>query len=174
MIFNLKDKAMNNYISWVYSSLLQRVQAAETDVSINGADITKLYGFVGFDGQLVHSLNLANEQIPEGADLNEYVIAGTYYCTGTSIATKILNSPTVYNYKLIVEFITSSFVQQTVLDRMGHRWTRCYTLSNDTWTDWVAGSLTNITKLAMNDNGQLVVTRLDGLEVIFSPENIVG
>ena len=174
MIFNLKDKAMNNYISWVYSTLLQRVQAAETDVSINGGDITKLYGFVGFDGQLVHSLNLANEQIPEGADLNEYVMAGTYYCSGTAIATTIANSPTNLNYKLIVEFITSGFINQTVISRAGNVWYRTYTISNDTWGEWVCGSLDNITKIAMNDNGQLVVTRLDGLEVVFSPENIVG
>lgn len=174
MIFNLKDKAMNNYISWVYSTLLQRVQAAETDVSINGGDITKLYGIVGFDGQLVHSLNLANEQIPEGADLNEYVMAGTYYCSGTAIANTIANSPTNLNYKLIVEFITSGFINQTVISRAGNVWYRTYTISNDTWGKWACGSLDNITKIAMNDNGQLVVTRLDGLEVIFSPENIVG
>ena len=174
MIFNLKDIDMNNYISWIYSTLLPRVQGAETDIGINGADITRLYGYVGYDGQLVHSLNLANEQIPEGADLNEYIMAGTYYCSGTSIATTIANSPTVYNYKLIVEFITAGFIQQTVLDRMGHRWTRCYTISSETWTDWVCGSLSNISKVTMNDNGELVVTRTDGLEAVFRPVNMVG
>lgn len=174
MIFNLKDKAMNNYISWVYGELLPRIQAAESDIGINGADITNLYSFVGFDGQLVYSLNLANEQIPEGADLNDYIIAGTYYCTGTSVATTIANSPTVYNYKLAVEFVTAAFIQQTVYDRMGHKWTRCYTISADTWTDWVCGSLGNITKINLNDNGELVVTRLDGLQVVFKAENIVG
>ena len=174
MIFNLKDMDMNNYISWVYSTLLQRIQGAETDIGINGADITKLYGFVGFDGQLVHSLNLANEQIPEGADLNEYIMAGTYYCSGTGIATSIANSPTNLNYKLIVEFITSGFIHQTVISRAGNRWYRTYTISNETWSEWACGSLDNITKIAMNDNGQLVVTRLDGLQVVYSPENIVG
>lgn len=173
MIFNLKDNDMNNYITWVYNTLLQRVQGAETDISINGGDITKLYGYVGYDGQLVHSLNLANEQIPEGADLNEYIIAGTYYCTGTSIATTILNSPTVYNYKLIVEFITSTFIQQTILDRMGHRWTRCYTISNEEWTDWVCGSMSNISKITMNNNGELLVTRADGVTVTFNPDTLM-
>lgn len=174
MIFNMKDMDMNNYISWVYSTLLQRVQGAETDVSINGADITRIYGIVGYDGQLVHSLNLANEQIPEGSNLNDYIIAGTYYCTGTSVATKIVNSPTVYNYKLIVEFITASFIQQTVLDRMGHRWTRCYTISSDTWGDWVGGSLSNITKLALNDDGQLEVTSVDGKVATFNFDSIIA
>ena len=174
MIFNLKDNDLNNYVTWVYNTLIQRVQAAETDISINGGDISNLYGFVGFDGQLVHSLNLANEQIPEGADLNEYIMAGTYYCSGTGIATTIANSPTNLNYKLIVEFITSGFIHQTVISRAGNRWYRTYTISTEKWGEWVCGSLDNITKIAMNDNGQLVVTRLDGLEVIFSPENIVG
>lgn len=174
MIINVKDIDMNNYISWIYSTLLTRVQAAETDIGILGGDIDRFNGFIGYDGQLMYSLNLANEQIPEGADLNEYIMAGTYYCSGTSIATKIANSPTVYNYKLIVEFITAGFIQQTVLDRMGHKWTRCYTISSETWGDWVCGSLGNITKINLNDNGQLVVTRLDGLQVVFSAENIVG
>lgn len=174
MIFNLKDNDMNNYITWVYNSLLQSLQAAETDISINGGEIERLNSFVGYDGQLVHSLNLANEQIPEGADLNEYIMAGTYYCSGTGIATSIANSPTNLNYKLIVEFITAGFIHQTVISRAGNRWYRTYTISSETWGAWVCGSLDNITKIAMNNNGQLVVTRLDGLEVIFSPENIVG
>lgn len=181
MIFNLKDKTMNNYVSWVYGELLrmygellQKIQAAESDISINGGDITNLYGIVGFDGQLVYSLNLANEQIPEGADLNDYIMAGTYYCSGTSIATTIANSPTNLNYKLIVEFITSGFIHQRVISRAGNVWYRTYTISSEKWGEWACGSLDNITKIAMNDNGQLVVTRLDGLEVIFSPENIVG
>lgn len=174
MIFNLKDNDLNNYVTWVYNSLLQRVQASESDIGINGADITRLYDFVGYDGQLMYSLNLANEQIPEGADLNEYIMAGTYYCSGTGIATSIANSPTNLNYKLIVEFITAGFIHQTVISRAGNRWYRTYTISSETWGAWVCGSLDNITKIAMNTNGQLVVTRLDGLEVIFSPENIVG
>lgn len=174
MIVNLKDKDLNNYVSWVYSVLLQRLQAAESDISINGGEIERLTDFVGYDGQLVYSLNLANEQIPEGADLNEYVMAGTYYCSGTSIANTIANSPTNLNYKLIVEFITSGFIHQKVISRAGNVWYRTYTISSNTWGKWSCGSLDNITKIAMNDNGQLVVTRLDGLEVIFSPENIVG
>lgn len=174
MIFNVKDIDMNNYISWIYSTLLQRVQASETDISILGGDIERLNDFVGYDGQLVYSLNLANENIPEGADLNEYIMAGTYYCSGTAIATTIANSPTNLNYKLIVEFITSGFIHQTVISRAGNKWYRTYTISTEKWGAWVCGSLDNITKIAMNDNGQLVVTRLDGLEVVFEATNIVG
>lgn len=174
MIFNLKDIDMNNYISWVYSSLLQRVQASETDISILGGDINRLNDFVGYDGQMVYSLNLANEQIPEGANLNDYISMGTYYCSGTSVATTIVNSPTTYNYKLIVEFITAAFIQQTVIDRAGRRWQRSYTISTETWGDWVCGSLNNISSVTINDNGELVVTRLDGLIATYAPNNMVG
>lgn len=174
MIINVKDIDMNNYISWIYSTLLQRVQASESDIGILGADITKLYDLVGYDGQLVYSLNLANEQIPEGSDLNDYIMAGTYYCSGTAIATTIANSPTNLNYKLIVEFITSGFIHQTVISRAGNKWYRTYTISTETWGEWACGSLDNITKVSMNDNGELVVTRTDGLEAVFRAVNMVG
>lgn len=173
MILNVKDIGMNNYITWIYSTLLKQLQGAETDIAINGGDISRLYDFVGYDGQLVHSLNLANEQIPEGADLNEYIMAGTYYCSGTSIATTIANSPTNLNYKLIVEFITSGFICQTVISRAGNVWYRTYTISNETWGEWVCGSLDNITKIAMNDNGELVVTRADGITATFAPTSLM-
>lgn len=173
MIINLKDIDMNNYITWVYSSLLQRIQGAETDISINGGAIERLTGFVGYDGQMVYSLNLANEQIPEGADLNDYISMGTYYCSGTSVATTIANSPTTYNYKLVVEFITAAFIQQTVIDRAGRRWQRSYTISTDTWSAWVCGSLNNISNMTMNDNGELVVTRADGVTATFAPTSLM-
>ena len=173
MIFNLKDNDMNNYITWVYNTLLQRVQSAETDISINGGDITRLYDYVGYDGQLVHSLNLANEQIPEGADLNEYIMAGTYYCSGTGIASSIANSPTSLNYKLIVEFITSGFIHQTVISRAGNVWYRTYTISNETWGAWTCGSLDNMSKITINNNGELLVTRADGITATFKPSSLL-
>ena len=165
---------MNNYVSWVYSTLLRMIQGAETDISINGGEIERLNDFVGYDGQLVYSLNLANEQIPEGADLNDYIMAGTYYCSGTSIATTIANSPTNLNYKLIVEFITAGFIHQRVISRAGNVWYRTYTISTETWGAWACGSLDNITKISMNDNGELLVTRTDGLQTVFKPTNLVG
>lgn len=173
MIFNLKDMELNNYVSWVYSTLLKMIQGAETDISINGGDIARLYDYVGYDGQLVHSLNLANEQIPEGSDLNDYIMAGTYYCSGTGVATSIANSPTNLNYKLIVEFITSGFIHQTVISRAGNRWYRTYTISSETWGKWTGGSLDEITKITMNNNGQLVVTRLDGVTATFNPDTLL-
>lgn len=173
MIFNLKDLDINNYVTWVYGTLLQRVQGAETDISINGGEIERLNGFVGYDGQMMYSLNLANEQIPEGANLNDYISMGTYYCSGTSIATTIENSPTTYNYKLIVEFITAAFIQQTVIDRAGRRWQRSYTISTDTWGDWVCGALENISRITVNNNGQLVVTRADGIVATFDPDSLM-
>lgn len=172
MIFNLKDIDMNNYVSWVYSELLKRIQTAETNISTNSEDIYRMNGFVGFDGQLMYSLNLANEQIPENSDLNDYTMTGTYYCTGTSVATTIANSPTTYNYKLVVEFITASYIQQTVIDRLGGRWSRTYTLSSDTWTKWVCRSLNNIAYVTMNNNGELIVTREDGIKATFKPDSL--
>ncbi len=173
MIFNLKDIDMNNYVSWVYSELLKRIQTAETNITTNSEDIYRMNGFVGFDGQLMYSLNLANEQIPENSDLNDYTMTGTYYCTGTSVATTIANSPTTYNYKLVVEFITASYVQQTVIDRLGGRWSRTYTLSSDTWTKWVCRSMNNIAYVTMNNNGELIVTREDGIKATFTPTSLV-
>lgn len=163
---------MNNYVSWVYSELLKRIQTAETNITTNSEDIYRMNGFVGFDGQLMYSLNLANEQIPENSDLNDYTMTGTYYCTGTSVATTIANSPTTYNYKLVVEFITASYVQQTVIDRLGGRWSRTYTLSSDTWTKWVCRSLNNIAYVTMNNNGELIVTREDGIKATFKPDSL--
>lgn len=163
---------MNNYVSWVYSELLKRIQTAETNITTNSEDIYRTNGFVGFDGQLMYSLNLANEQIPENSDLNDYTMTGTYYCTGTSVATTIANSPTTYNYKLVVEFITASYVQQTVIDRLGGRWSRTYTLSSDTWTKWVCRSLNNIAYVTMNNNGELIVTREDGIKATFTPTSL--
>lgn len=173
MIFNLKDNDINNYITWVYNTLLKMIQGAETDISINGGEIERLNSFVGYDGQLMYSLNLANEQIPEGTDLNEYIMAGTYYCSGTGIASSIANSPTNLNYKLIVEFITSGFINQTVISRAGNVWYRTYTISNETWGAWTCGSLDNISKISMNNNGQLVVTRADGVTATFNPDSLL-
>ena len=51
MIFNLKDIDMNNYVSWVYSELLKRIQTAETNITTNSEDIYRMNGFAGFDGQ---------------------------------------------------------------------------------------------------------------------------
>lgn len=163
---------MNNYVSWVYSELLKKIQSAETNITTNSEDIYRMNGFVGFDGQLMYSLNLANEQIPENSDLNDYTMTGTYYCTGTSVATAIANSPTTYNYKLVVEFITASYVQQTVIDRMGGRWSRNYALNSDTWTKWVCRSLNNIAYVTMNNNGELIVTREDGIKATFKPTSL--
>lgn len=173
MIYNLKDMALNNYVTWVYSTLLQRVQAAETDISINGGDISRIYDFVGYDGQLMYSLNLAPEQIPEGSDLNDYISAGAYYCTGTNIATTMTNVPTTLNFKLVVEFLTSAFIGQTVIARDGKRWYRTYTISAKTWSDWVCGTLHNISNITMDDNGQLVVTRADGIKATFAPNALI-
>ena len=63
MIFNLKDVDMNNYISWVYSELLGRIQTAENNISDNSDDIYRINGFVGFDGQLMYSVNLPKTSI---------------------------------------------------------------------------------------------------------------
>ena len=122
---------MNNYVSWVYSELLKKIQSAETNISTNSDDIYRINGFVGFDGQLMYSLNLANEQIPENSDLNDYTMTGTYYCTGTSVATTIANSPTTYNYKMVVEFITASYVQQTVQAEYVETYNKYMTLPDD-------------------------------------------
>lgn len=180
MIFNLKDMDMNNYISWVYSTLLQRVQNDEANIKTNREniksnleDITLLFGYVGVDGQSSYQLGIPLEQIPEDSNLNDYTITGTYYCTGTSVATTIENCPTTYNFKLVVEIITAAFTQQTVIDRAGRRWYRTYAVNADTWTDWICGSMLNIRDITMNANGELVVTRADGVTATFAPTSLL-
>ena len=90
----------------------------------------------------------------------------------TSVATTIAHSPTTYNYKVVVENITASYVLQTVIDRLGGRWSRSYAINSDTWTEWVYSSLNNISKVTMNNNGELLVTRADGVTATFKPETI--
>ena len=164
---------MNNYITWVYNTLIQRVQAAESDISINGADITNLYSHVGYDGQNVYELGVPDEVIPANSDLNDYTPAGNYYCTGTSVATTLANCPTDYNFKLTTEYITGAFIMQTVKARDGGVFRRIYTISLDEWTDWEANYLNNISHIGLNGNGQLLVTRADGVVCTFDPSSLM-
>ena len=82
MIFNLKDNEMNNYITWVYGTLLQRVQASETDISINGEAIDNINDRIADTGWV--SLELLNgvRLYTEGYDLQIRRIHNTVYMRG--------------------------------------------------------------------------------------------
>lgn len=132
------------------------------------------YEVITSKSQAAYQLNIPPVQIPSGANLNNYKDIGNYFCTGTSTATLIENSPTVYNYKLVVEQITPAFIQQTVLDRLGGRWTRQYTISTDTWGNWVGASFNNISDISMNSSGQLEITTTDGKVATFDFDSIIA
>lgn len=255
MIFNLKDKELNNYITWVYNELITLISAltgkitgyedigqlgAPKNITVAGENLDNYYtsgiytfganytpvnvptgnsngwlvvlqwgvsagtskqfwlrhGTLGTNdfniyvrtrianvwgdwvevitskSQSAYQFNLPPVNIPSGSNLNDYLTIGNYYVSGTSVATTIENAPTVYNFKMTVEYITAAFIQQTVLDRMGKRWTRDYTISTKEWTNWVCGALDNIASVTMNNNGQLVVTRADGIIATFTPSSL--
>lgn len=90
MIYNLKDLDLNNYVTWVYSTLLQRVQAAETDISINGGAIDNINERIADTGWV--SLELLNgvQLFTEGYDLQIRKIYNTVYMRGriTNITVK--------------------------------------------------------------------------------------
>ena len=73
---------MNNYITWVYGTLLQRVQASETDISINGEAIDNINDRIADTGWV--SLELLNgvRLYTEGYDLQIRRIHNTVYMRG--------------------------------------------------------------------------------------------
>lgn len=82
MILNLKDIDMNNYISWVYSSLLQRVQAAETDISINGGAIDNINARITDTGWVTLTLLNGVKLFTEGYNLQVRRVGNTVYMRG--------------------------------------------------------------------------------------------
>lgn len=123
--------------------------------------------------QLVYQLGVPNGTVTLNTDLNDYIETGEYMCVGTNSATTIANTPTSYNFKLIVEYVTGGFIQQTVIARDGKRWMRTYTISTKAWGDWLCGSLDNISAITMDNNGRLIVTRIDGTKSTFNPDTLI-
>lgn len=125
--------------------------------------------------QGVYNLGAPIGVIPENSNLDNFKTVGTYTATGTGIAGTIVNSPTTLNFKLVVENINSiNYILQTVISRLGKKWTRYYDKSSDTWGYWETNTLNEIKDITMNGNGQLVVTSSDGRVATFSPESITG
>lgn len=250
MIFNLKDLDMNNYVSWVYNSVMSKITGYESTgqlgspkiVEVANEDINNyltagIYCFaVGYSplnkpegntngwlivipwqasggtckqiwlrhgtlgdtdhsiyvrtrisgvwgkwyevftdqSQGVYNLGAPIGDIPENSDLNNFKTVGTYTATGTGIAGTITNSPTTLNFKLVVENINSiNYILQTVISRLGKKWTRYYDKSSNTWGGWETNTLNEIKEITMNNNGQLVVTRPDGVTATFSPDTLI-
>lgn len=82
MIINLKDLDMNNYISWIYSTLLQRVQAAETDISINGGAIDNINERIADTGWVDVDLLNGVKLYTEGYNLQIRKVYNTVYMRG--------------------------------------------------------------------------------------------
>lgn len=125
--------------------------------------------------QSVYNLGSPIGSIPANSNLDNFKEVGTYTATGTGIAGTITNSPTTLNFKLVVENINSiNYILQTVISRLGKKWTRYYDKSSNTWGYWETNTLNEIKDITMNGNGQLVVTSSDGRVATFSPESITG
>lgn len=251
MIFNLKDNDMNNYITWVYNSLLsiftkyegngqlgspKIVEAVNEDINnyltagiycfaagyspinkpagntngwlivipwqVSGGTCKQIWlrhGTLGdtdhsvyvrtrisgawgewyevctSKSQSVYNLGAPIGVITEKSNLNDYKTVGTYTATGTGIAGTIVNSPTTLNFKLVVENINSiNYILQTVISRLGKKWTRYYDKSSDTWGGWETNTLNEIKEIALNSNGKLLVTGSDGRVITFAPESLIG
>ena len=153
---------------------------AETDHSIyirtriNGV-WGEWYEVITDKSQLVYYLGLPIGTITEGSNLDNYKTVGIYSATGTGIGSTITNTPTTLNFKLIVEnIISENFILQTVISRLGKKWTRYYDQTTNTWGGWETNTLNEIKEISMNANGQLVVTGSDGRVATYSPESITG
>lgn len=250
MIFNLKDNDMNNYITWVYNSLLGKITGYENNgqlgspkiVEVVNEDINNyltagIYCFaVGYSpinkpagntngwlivipwqasggtckqiwlrhgtlgdtdnsiyvrtrisgvwgewyevltdqSQGVYNLGAPIGVITENSNLDDFKTVGTYTATGTGIAGTITNSPTTLNFKLVVENINSiNYILQTVISRLGKKWTRYFDKSSNTWGDWETNTLNEIKEITMNNNGELLVTRADGVTATFKPDTLL-
>lgn len=251
MIFNFKDNALNNYVTWVYNTLLGKftgyegtgqlgspkiVTVANEDIdtyltagiycfaanysplnkpagNTNGwlivipwqasggtckqiwlrhgtpADtdhsiyvrtrISNVWGewyeVITEKSQGVYNLGAPIGDIPENGNLDNFKTVGTYTATGTGIAATIINAPTTLNFKLVVENINSiNYILQTVISRVGKKWTRYYDKSSNTWGDWETNTLNAIKDISMNNNGELVVTASDGRVITYAPTTLVG
>lgn len=133
------------------------------------------YEIITDQSQGVYQLGVPIGRVTEGSNLNNYKTVGIYTATGTGIGSTIANTPTTLNFKLVVEnIISSNFILQTVISRLGKKWTRYYDNSTATWGEWEADTLNGIKEMALNSNGQLVVTGSDGRVITFAPESLVG
>jgi hypothetical protein len=250
MIFNLKDNDLNNYVTWVYNSLLAKFTGYENNgqlgspkiVEVAGEDINNyitagIYCFAvnyspinkpsgntngwlivipwqasggtckqiwlrhGTLGDTDHSIYIRTRisgewgewyevftdrsqgvynlgapigKVAENSNLDDYKTVGTYTATGTGIAGTITNAPTTLNFKLVVENINSiNYILQTVISRLGKKWTRYYDKSSNTWGDWETNTLNEIKEISMNNNGELLVTRADGVIATFKPDTLL-
>ena len=251
MIFNLKDLDLNNYVTWVYNTLLGKftgyenngqlgspkiINKADEDIDTyltagiycfaanyspvnkpegnsngwlivipwqaSGATCKQIWLRHGTLGDTDHSiyvrtrvsavwgdwyevftdksqgvykLGVPTGRVTEGSDLNNYKTVGIYTATGTGIGSTIANTPTTLNFKLVVEnIISSNFLMQTVVSRLGKKWTRYYDNTTATWGEWEADNFNGIKDISMNSNGELVVTASDGRVITYAPKTLVG
>ena len=86
---------------------------------------------------LVHSFSVPEKTIANGSNLNSFKSIGSYRAVGTDAATTLSNCPTLYNFRLDIEFVSSSnYLMQTIIDRTAAIYRRVCDLSSNTWTEW--------------------------------------
>lgn len=101
---------------------------------------TDLYGnFIKVEGM---------QNIPSGANLNDYKAFGTYRCTSNNTAAGLSNSPTNLSFALVVMDIlgTSGTATQWIVNYLGKMYMRSY--RSGSWTNWasVTGDKQNVTR----------------------------
>ena len=132
------------------------------------------YEVITDKSQSVYQLGVPFGRVTEGSNLNNYKTVGIYTAVGTGIGSTILNTPTTLNFKLVVEnIISSNFIMQTVTSRLGKKWTRYYDNTTGTWGNWETNTLNEIKEITINDNGELLVTRSDGVTATYKPDTLL-
>ena len=82
----------------------------------------------------VYDLNKGTA-LPANADLNDYVTPGVY-CTDSTTISTIENSPTTFEFKMIVEKINEDYGKQIVIDYWGYHYERAFTILDGVLLAW--------------------------------------
>ena len=73
--------------------------------------------------------------LPANADLNDYITPGVY-CTDSTTISTIENSPTTFEFKMIVEKINEDYGKQIVIDYWGYHYERAFTILDGVLLAW--------------------------------------
>ena len=73
--------------------------------------------------------------LPANADLDNYTTPGVY-CTDSTTISTIENSPTTFEFKMIVEKINEDYGKQIVIDYWGYHYERAFTILDGVLLAW--------------------------------------
>lgn len=87
--------------------------------------------------RFINPLSLTDNLITANSNLNSYKTIGAYRGSGTDFAASLTNCPTLYNFKMTVEYLSSNnYLLQTVIDRTAATYRRVCDMTTGAWTDW--------------------------------------